>query len=456
MMSGLYSEEEFKKTWSRLCYSPKPITSKFLEVGQVEDTAAISTIWSTPNLVTKKNDCHEIVTSINIKTGKITESQACVTQIPIAESWSRDRSLVAKVFSDKSKPKTVYYIEIWSKNTLKHQISLADQTLHEGLFGKSCVSCSDGSIDSIVWSSDCSKLYYLAETHKNEEKSFELVEHFGEGFSNVFKPQIFCLEIDSCKVSKAVELPEHLYPDKLLYNDNHLYFLATRFPDIKHSYAMCKNHPYAVFITENNSIFYKSMAQSESINGHIGRQDVDDVHLTLLEVCQFETLSTEAVYCGGGSYGGFLSTHLVGQYPDFYKGCFLRNPLTNFLTQFWNSDLHEYTVTLAGLPKPTTLSLKAEDIAELYTKSPLYYSDQIKCPVILFLGSEDKRVPMEQGLQIYRNMKSRKQDVTVFIYKDGHALQSVEAATSMMCEILKFIEESLLQKHNAYIDILNA
>ncbi|KII71879.1 Acylamino-acid-releasing enzyme [Thelohanellus kitauei] len=146
----------------------------------------------------------------------------------------------------------------------------------------------------------------------------------------------------------------------------------------------------------------------QSINGNNGRQDVDDVHLTLLEVCQFEKLSTETVYCGGGSYGGFLSTHLVSQYPDFYKGCFLRNPLTNFLGEF-------------------------------YKKSPLYYADQIKCPVTLFLGSEDKRVPMEQGLQIYQNMMSRNQDVTVFIYNDGHALQSVEASTSMMCEILKFI-----------------
>ncbi|KII60319.1 hypothetical protein RF11_15352 [Thelohanellus kitauei] len=215
MDGGKYSDEEFKNTWSRLCYNPKPTKSMFLEVDQVEDTATISTTWSRPNLVTKKNNCHEIVTSINFKTGKITEAQACVTQIPITESWCRDRSLVAKVFSDETKPKTMYYIEIWSKNTLKHQISLADQTLHEGLFGKSRNIYSDGSIDSIVWSSDCSKLYYLAETHKQKEKSFELIEHFGEGLTNVFKPQIFSLEIESGKVTKAVELPEHLYPDKV-------------------------------------------------------------------------------------------------------------------------------------------------------------------------------------------------------------------------------------------------
>ncbi|KII61866.1 Acylamino-acid-releasing enzyme [Thelohanellus kitauei] len=149
----------------------------------------------------------------------------------------------------------------------------------------------------------------------------------------------------------------------------------------------------------------------ESQYGNCGRQDVDDVHFTLLEVCQNEQMSTETVYCCGISYGGFLSAHLVGQYPDFYKGGILQNPFTNFL----------------------------EDVAEFYKMSPLYYADHIKCPVILFLGSEDKGVPMEEGLQIYRNMKCRNQDVTVFIYKDGHPLQTVEAETSMISEILKFI-----------------
>ncbi|KAF1744484.1 hypothetical protein MXB_3608 [Myxobolus squamalis] len=57
----------------------------------------------------------------------------------------------------------------------------------------------------------------------------------------------------------------------------------------------------------------------QSLLGNIGRQDVDDVHLSLIAVVEKECIVTTNIHCFGGSHGGFISAHLIGQ----YKVCIL-------------------------------------------------------------------------------------------------------------------------------------
>jgi dipeptidyl aminopeptidase/acylaminoacyl peptidase len=78
----------------------------------------------------------------------------------------------------------------------------------------------------------------------------------------------------------------------------------------------------------------------DSLLGGIGRNDVDDmmqaVHLTLSNE---EYIDSNRLFVVGGSHGGFLSAHLIGQFPTMFRAAAMRNPVTNIPSMASVSDI---------------------------------------------------------------------------------------------------------------------
>ena len=67
----------------------------------------------------------------------------------------------------------------------------------------------------------------------------------------------------------------------------------------------------------------------QSLPGNIGTNDVEDCVAALDLVVGKRYVDASKVAVFGGSHGGFLSAHLVGQYPDRFRAAILRNPVCN-------------------------------------------------------------------------------------------------------------------------------
>ncbi|NXF43036.1 ACPH enzyme, partial [Oceanites oceanicus] len=165
-----------------------------------------------------------------------------------------------------------------------------------------------------------------------------------------------------------------------------------------------------------------------SLLGNIGTQDVHDVQLCVERVLQEESLDASRVALVGGSHGGFLACHLLGQFPDTYHACVVRNPVVNIASMVATTDIPDWCLTETGLPyAPETLPDLAQ-WTEMLHKSPMRYIDRVRAPVLLMLGEDDRRVPPKQGLEYYRALKTRGVPTRLLWYPgNNHALAGVEA-----------------------------
>uniref|UniRef100_A0A8D3EFR6 acylaminoacyl-peptidase n=1 Tax=Scophthalmus maximus TaxID=52904 RepID=A0A8D3EFR6_SCOMX len=182
-----------------------------------------------------------------------------------------------------------------------------------------------------------------------------------------------------------------------------------------------------------------------SLIGQIGSQDVKDVQRAVLTALQSDlTLDSKRLAVIGGSHGGFLSCHLVGQYPDFYRACAARNPVINAATLLGTSDIVDWRYTSVGLQYSYDRIPTAEALAVMLEKSPITHAAQIKAPVLLMLGGRDRRVSPHQGLELYKALKSRASPVRLLWFaEDGHSLSRVDTQADCFLNTVLWLHQHL-------------
>ncbi|XP_071331311.1 acylamino-acid-releasing enzyme isoform X2 [Trachinotus anak] len=182
-----------------------------------------------------------------------------------------------------------------------------------------------------------------------------------------------------------------------------------------------------------------------SLIGQIGSQDVKDVQRAVLTALHSDlTLDPERLAVIGGSHGGFLSCHLVGQYPDFYRACAARNPVINAATLLGTSDIVDWRYTSVGLQYSYDQIPTPEALAVMLEKSPITHAAQIKAPVLLMLGGRDRRVSPHQGLELYKALKSRASPVRLLWFaEDGHSLSRVDTQVDCFLNTVMWLNQHL-------------
>jgi dipeptidyl aminopeptidase/acylaminoacyl peptidase len=154
-------------------------------------------------------------------------------------------------------------------------------------------------------------------------------------------------------------------------------------------------------------------AFTTAVVGDWGGGDAADVQAALDEALRrFDWIDPDRLGLLGGSYGGFMTSWIVGHSKRFRAACSER--AVNVQTSmFGTSDIGFVfnQVELGGI-------LPWEDTAKYLERSPLTYAKDITTPLLILHSEDDLRCPIEQAEQLFVALKTLRREVVFVRFPD--------------------------------------
>ena len=135
--------------------------------------------------------------------------------------------------------------------------------------------------------------------------------------------------------------------------------------------------------------------------GTVDYQDLMAVVDTALD--RFDFIDPDRLGVLGGSYGGFMTTWIVG-HTNRFKAAISERAVNNLVSAYGSSDLFwAFTGQFgAGL---------YEDFDSWVERSPSRYADKIETPLLIMHSENDLRCNIEQGEHLFITLRLRKHEV---------------------------------------------
>jgi dipeptidyl aminopeptidase/acylaminoacyl peptidase len=157
---------------------------------------------------------------------------------------------------------------------------------------------------------------------------------------------------------------------------------------------------------------------ADAITGDWGGIDADDVGCILDGALATGDIDRSRVGLAGGSYGGFMTTWLLGHSDRFAAGVSMR-AVNDFVSEVGASDVGWFLERELRAPK--NLSDRGR---LLFDASPMRAAHKIDVPLLVVHSERDYRCPIDQGEQLFTLLRrlGKKHVEFVRFTGDGHEL----------------------------------
>ena len=138
-----------------------------------------------------------------------------------------------------------------------------------------------------------------------------------------------------------------------------------------------------------------------AIHNDAGAGPGRDVMAGVAQLIQRGSVDTSRMAVSGWSYGGYMTTWLLGNYPDKWKAAVAGAAVTAWMDQYNLGDANVRRGSAFG-GSPWT---DEKRLHSYFEQSPMMYAGRIKAPTLILSNTGDYRVPITQSYQLYHALR---------------------------------------------------
>ena len=189
-------------------------------------------------------------------------------------------------------------------------------------------------------------------------------------------------------------------------------------------YGNLYSHEFALLAAEGYVSYWSNPRGSQgygdeharAIFGKWGTVDYEDVMAWTDFMEQKPYIDGARMGVTGGSYGGYMTTLIIGRTQRF-KAAIAERVVSNFISFYGSSDLNWGLENLAGTPPPW------EDAEMNWTQSPISSIGNARTPTMVIHSEQDYRCDQEQGEQVFISLKRQGVDTELILLPgESHGL----------------------------------
>lgn len=196
---------------------------------------------------------------------------------------------------------------------------------------------------------------------------------------------------------------------------------------------------FAVFYPNYRGSTGRGVAFSKLSQGDPAGLEFDDLVDAVDHLIEIGLVDRDKVGVTGGSYGGYATAWLSTRYSDRFAAGVMFVGISNKISKVGTTDIPNEEFLVHARKRPW------ENWQFFLERSPIYYAENARTPLLILHGKEDPRVNPGQSHELYRHLKLHgKAPVRLVLYPgEGHGNRNSTARFDYTLRSLRWMEHYL-------------